>query len=228
MAYKYSRKECLDNQARAAGLNLDVSTKQCVEICKYLRNKTLQDAKAILEAVILKKRAIPFPKYTEGAGHKKGIGPGKYPVKAASLILKIFKSVEANAQTKGLSSNLKIVHMNAHQAARPWHYGRLRRVKMKRTHVEVIVQEIGRAEPRKKQVKETEKAAPKEKPIAEEEAKNEAKAPAKEKASKKEEPARPKKEPAKKQETPKAAKAGNKPEHKNESAEEKTEHNKND
>ena len=34
-----------------------------------------------------------------------------------------------------------IIHICAHRAARPWHYGRQRRRKTKRTNVEVVVKE---------------------------------------------------------------------------------------
>ena len=56
--------------------------------------------------------------------------------------LGLLKSVEANAQFKGLhSSNLQIVHICAHRAARPMRSGRQRGRQTKRTHVEIVLQE---------------------------------------------------------------------------------------
>ena len=74
---------------------------------------------------------------------KKKKGPGKYPVKAAGIIKKLLESVESNAQFKGLNtSNLIIKHIKADFASRPWHFGRQRRRKMKRTNIEVVVEEV--------------------------------------------------------------------------------------
>ncbi|MBI1969717.1 50S ribosomal protein L22 [Candidatus Woesearchaeota archaeon] len=132
-----------EQMARALGRDLSISTKQSIEICNYLRKRKLQDAKQILEDVIQLKRAIPFKRFTERAGHKPGsMGSGKYPIKASKTLLKLLQSVEANAQQKGLNTaNLVITHINAHGAGKAWHYGRRMRREMKRTHVEIVVEE---------------------------------------------------------------------------------------
>ncbi|MBT3463440.1 hypothetical protein HN451_00510, partial [archaeon] len=57
-------------------------------------------------------------------------------------ILKIIKSAESNALNKGLNTNdLVITHICAHKASTPYHSGRQRRRKMKRSHIEVVVKE---------------------------------------------------------------------------------------
>ena len=128
--------------AKASGRDLPISTKQCIEICKHLKGRKLQKARQILEEVMEKKRPIPFTRFTTDMGHKKGMAAGRYPNKASSEILKILKAVEANAQVKGLSTNdLVIFHMAANKASTPWRYGRKRRVKAKRSHVEIVVTE---------------------------------------------------------------------------------------
>jgi hypothetical protein len=74
---------------------------------------------------------------------------GRFPVKAASYVLKLIEAVEANGQYKGLNTaNLVITHICCHRSARAWHYGRHRGRKMKRTSVELVVQE--KAQPEKK------------------------------------------------------------------------------
>ena len=89
--------------AKASGMSLPISTKQSIEICNFIRNKTLEKAKAILERVLEKKEAIPFKRFGSDTGHKRGaIGAGRYPQKTAKEILKVLDSVEANAQAKGL------------------------------------------------------------------------------------------------------------------------------
>ena len=142
--YNYSKKiEAEENIAKAVGISLPISTKQSIEICNFIRRKTLEKAKQIMVDVINKKIAVPFKKFSDNIGHKRGkIAAGRYPKKSCGEILKLLESVEANAQFKGLNtSNLVIIHMCAQKAARPWHYGRQRRRKMKRTNIEVIVEE---------------------------------------------------------------------------------------
>ena len=143
MPYKYSTQYYnKENMAKAVGRSLPISAKQSVEICGVIRHKYIAKAKELLQNVIDKKRAIPFKRFHKDVGHKKRIGPGRYPVKAAREILKILQMVEANAQFKGLSTaNLIIHHINTSVASRPWHFGRQRRRKMKRTNIEVIVEE---------------------------------------------------------------------------------------
>lgn len=139
---KYSNKLDDENVAKAILRDAAISTKHSIEICSRIRKKKLEKVKKILELVIAKEKPIKYTRFTEGAGHKTGIGPGKFPVKAAQEILKIIKSAESNALDKGLSKNLKIAHISANQASRPWHYGRQRRIKMKRTHIEVVLSEV--------------------------------------------------------------------------------------
>ena len=148
--YNYSYKIDTGNIGRAVFKDADISTKSAVEICSSIRNKTVEEAKKYLEAVKNKKKAVRFTSFTEGAGHKKGIGSGKYPIKTAENVLKAINSAESNAIDKGLSRNLKIIHVSAQKASTPWHYGRHRRRKMKRTHIEVIVKEAGEKEQQKK------------------------------------------------------------------------------
>jgi large subunit ribosomal protein L22 len=125
-----------ETMAKAYGKDLGISTKHSVEICKYLKGKSVEKAKKILEEV--DKKPIPFTRFNRDRGHKPGIGPGRYPIKASGEILEILKNAEANATQKGLS-NLFIIHMCGHRAARPWHHGRKRRQKTKATHIEIVL-----------------------------------------------------------------------------------------
>jgi len=128
--------------AKVAGRALSISTKASIEICNTLRKKELGKAKTLLKEVIDIKTPIKFTRFTNGAGHKKGMGAGRYPKRAAEEILKLLESIEANAQFKGLNtSSLIIKHICAHNAGNVWRYGRHRRRKMKRTTVEIIVEE---------------------------------------------------------------------------------------
>ena len=106
-------------------------------------NVQFSKAKDILERVLEKKQAIPFTRFTDGVGHRAGAGitAGRFPEKASKEFIKLIKDAEANAQTKGLSTELKIVHLLAHKGSNDYHYGRQRRRKYKRTHLEIVVEE---------------------------------------------------------------------------------------
>jgi len=154
MAYGYAFKDYnKDTMARGVLLSASVSTKHCIEICNRLKGKKLSQAKQILDGVIELKKPIKFTKFNDNVGHKPGIGPGRFPQKAATEVLKALNSCEANAASKGLNTDeLKIRHMSANLASRPWHYGRARRRKMKRTHVEIVLEEMEKNGPKKNTV----------------------------------------------------------------------------
>ena len=136
------KQENNDNIAKAIGKDVGISTKMSVEVCSFIRKKNLGKAKVMLNDVINKKQAVPIKRYNKHLAHKKKIGPGRYPEKVCEEILRLLNQVEANAQFKGLSTDdLIISHIKADKASTPWHYGRQRRRKMKRTHVEVVVTE---------------------------------------------------------------------------------------
>jgi len=130
-----------EKTARARADNVPVSSKQCVEICTFLRGKELDKAITILENVIDEKQAIPFRRFTNGVGHRPGMAAGRYPVKASSEILVLLENVKANATTQGLTGTLNITHLSANRASRPVRNRLKYRGEFKRTHLEVVVAE---------------------------------------------------------------------------------------
>jgi len=131
-----------EHMARAIGMALPISFKQSVEICRFIKNKNVNDAKKLLQNVVGKKLAVPFKRYNWDLGHKKKIGPARYPEKASKEFIKLIENVEANAQFKGLNTSyLVISHVSSHKAGKAWHSGRKSRRRMKRTNVEIIVEE---------------------------------------------------------------------------------------
>ena len=196
--------ELKENMALAIGRDMSFSTKHAIEICNHLRNKRLGLAKEILESVISKKKAIPFKRFTDGVGHKKGkIAAGRYPVKASKDILKLLKQVESNASIKGLSTEELIIrHLVANKASTPMRFGRQIRRETKRTHMEVIVEEVAAKKKAKAKPKPESKV---EKPVVKKEEKAKPKVEEK-KAEKKAEPAKQGTKPVKKEEEKKAEK----------------------
>jgi large subunit ribosomal protein L22 len=129
--------------AKAYGSNLDISIKTSVNVCNLLRGMTATKAITKLQNVIDFKEAIPFTRFNDGVGHRKGnMASGRFPQKASKAILALLNSAIANAAAKGLAEDLKIIHLCAHKAATPLHQGRQRRRAMKKTHIELVLKEM--------------------------------------------------------------------------------------
>ncbi len=170
MKQNYPIKIDKENMAYVAGVNLGISSKVSIELASWIRGKSVEKAKAMLERVIAMKEAVPYKRFNKDVGHKPGIGPGRYPVKASQEFLGLIKSAESNAVDKGLNpADLFILHISADRAAQQWKYGRQRRRKAKRTHVKIVLKESGKRSAPKAAEKPTEKAVQKEeiKPITE-------------------------------------------------------------
>ena len=141
--FKYAFNNVREHMAIASGRNLNISPKQCIEICNHIRGRKTAQAKMILEDAMALKRAIPFKRFTNGLGHKPGIASGRYAVNACTQILKIIKAAESNAKNKGLSgTHLTLIHAAAQRGPKQWHYGRQKRSEFKNCHVEIVVAEV--------------------------------------------------------------------------------------
>jgi large subunit ribosomal protein L22 len=216
MTYKYTSTEySKEHMARVVGRSLPISVKVSIEICNSIRKMPVAAAKTLLREVLAMKKAIKFTRFTNGVGHRKGndIGAGRYPQKAASHILGLIETAEANAQFKGLNTAALIIkHISVQNAGNQWRYGRHRRRKMKRAHVELVLEE-GKIEEKKAEEKKgakpaVKKEAPKTeqpKPAEKKEAPKPEKKPEPKPAEKKEAPKEEKK-PEPKKEAPKAEK----------------------
>lgn len=146
-AYKTEDKS---KTARAMGSSLKISPKHAVEICKAVRGMNVEKAKNYLNDVIGMKKAVPFKKHNKKVGHRKGLKgwpSGRYPIKAATQILKILENAEANAEYKGMDTeNLKIEHISSHKGMVirgiiPRAFGRVTPFNTPTTHVQIVLGE---------------------------------------------------------------------------------------
>jgi large subunit ribosomal protein L22 len=121
-----------------------------VEICRAIKGKKLEKAKEYLRRVIEGNRAVPFRRYKKGVAHRKGITKayaGRYPVKAASQILKVLEDAQSNAEYKGLNvEKLFIKHIAARrgrviEGIIPRAMGRASAFNTPTTNIEVILEE---------------------------------------------------------------------------------------
>ena len=138
---KYAGAYDQEKMARVQGISLPVSFKQSVEICRLIKNKKYASAVRILEDVSEMKTPIPYRRYNRGGtGHRKGMGPGRFPVKTSSHILKLLKSAYSNANQKGLDTGSLVVSSAiAKKGPKTPRYGRNRGRIAKRTHIELTI-----------------------------------------------------------------------------------------
>lgn len=195
-----------ENIARAKGTNLGISTKFAIEVCNFIKGKSVSKMQKYLADVLEFKKAIPFKKYNMDLPHQKGKqGPSRYPTNAVKAILEVLNSAVSNAEDKGLdTSSLVIKNAIANKGPTVWRYGRQARRQAKRTHVEITVVESleTRKKPKAAEKKETPKVEEKAKETKKEETPKEEKKVDKPKEEKKaeEKPKEEKKEAPKKEE----------------------------
>lgn len=113
--YSYEFEKEGTASARAEGV--DVSYKDIVEACGRIRGKTIAWAVDFLERAARGEIPILFKRHNKKLGHRKELRgqKGRYPKKAAAILLKVLKSAFANARTKGLGEDLIIAHVAANK-----------------------------------------------------------------------------------------------------------------
>ncbi len=121
--------------------NLEISTKKSIEVANFIRYKSLESAKKLLQRVIEMKQAVPYKRHNKDIPHRPGMMAGRYPIKTCKIVLQLLNSLEANAQNKGLSPNLIISEIIVNQGNKQMHFGRHARRKMKRTHIKIVAKE---------------------------------------------------------------------------------------
>jgi len=143
----YTQEVDPEKTSKALGKEIRVSPKKCEEVCRNIRGMQVENAKKFLREVAAMKRPVKYTRYKMYLAHKPGVGPGRYPVKAAREILKVIESAQHNAEYKGLDSENMKIHTIA------IHRGRVIRNRMPRaqgratnwndlsSHIEVILEE---------------------------------------------------------------------------------------
>ncbi len=131
--------------AHSGATNLRVSTKNSVEISRFIKGLGVDKAIDYLDTVVTKKNAIPFKRFNKDQAHRKGgMGPGRYPVNAAIEFLKLLKNVKNNAEVKGLDGNRLVVdNAQANIGSSRFHRGArsFGRRRAKSTNISITVKE---------------------------------------------------------------------------------------
>jgi large subunit ribosomal protein L22 len=140
-----------EKTVKASGRELKISPKHAREVCNTIKGMNLDKAKKYLRQVVIKKRSVPFRRFTKKLGHRHETEKtmvGKYPVKAAAEVLKVLESAEGNAEFKGLDvERLRVTWASAYPAIKikraiPRAFGRSSPKTKTLTHVEIALKEM--------------------------------------------------------------------------------------
>jgi large subunit ribosomal protein L22 len=115
-----------EKTVKASAREARVSHKSAREICRTVKGMMLTQAKQYLKDVAAKKKPVPFRRFRKKSGHRHGLEKafaGRYPVNAATRILKLLEGAEANAEDKGLDTDrLRIIHAATSQGMKVKRY----------------------------------------------------------------------------------------------------------
>jgi large subunit ribosomal protein L22 len=107
----------IESMARAYGRELPIPWKKARELARALRGKNVEKALEYIDNVIALKQAVPFKRYKRWVAHKRGVGPARYPVKAARYFRRVIESAVSNAEYLGREDPdaMVIRTINAHK-----------------------------------------------------------------------------------------------------------------
>ena len=137
-----------DTSAKAIGKEMPISPKFTREICGMIRGMKVNKAISTLEGVIALETPVPLKRYNKRVSHKQGVGPGRYPKKAATAVLGVIKSAVANAEYKGLNTDDMVIRTITASRGRvtPGHmaraHGRATEWNQDTVNLEVIIEEV--------------------------------------------------------------------------------------
>ena len=137
-----------DTSAKAIGKEMPISPKFTREICGMVRGMKVNKAIDTLEGVIALETPVPLKRYNKRVSHKQGVGPGRYPKKAAAAVLGVIKSAVANAEYKGLNTDEMVIRTITASRGRvtPGHmaraHGRATEWNQDTVNLEVIIEEV--------------------------------------------------------------------------------------
>ena len=137
-----------DTSAKAIGKEMPISPKFTREICGMIRGMKVNKAIDTLEGVIALETPVPLKRYNKRVSHKQGVGPGRYPKKAAAAVLGVVKSAVANAEYKGLNTDDMVIRTISASRGRvtPGHmaraHGRATEWNQDTVNLEVISEEV--------------------------------------------------------------------------------------
>ena len=158
--------------AKAAAVDLPTHYKNMYNCCQAVKGMELSKAMPYLEAVLEKKRVIPFRRYVGGVGRTPQANEfkhtqGRWPEKSVKMLIGLLKNAEANAESKNLDTEkLVITHIACNRSPpgrrRTYRaHGRVTPYQSSPCHIQLFLEEkeekVEKPETTKKEVKLTRK-----------------------------------------------------------------------
>lgn len=145
-SFSFSEEECAASRLE----DVDVSYKDLAEVCGRIRNRQSSWALVFLEKAADGKIPVLYKTFNRHMGHRRALGgkKGRYPKKAASVILKLLKSAISNGEVKGLGTEYMILHVSAnkkHVYPRLASKGRQSRSALSTSRIEIVLKSIQEA-----------------------------------------------------------------------------------
>lgn len=153
-----------DMFAFALANGIEASYKDLCEVCGRIKGKRTSSALSLLERAAEGEIPIMFKTYNKRLGHRRELGgkKGRYPEKAAGLVLKVLKSAIANADVVGLNEERMIFHAAANKTftyPRLSPKGRRNRANYELAKIEIVLREVVETPKEKKEHKKAEQKA---------------------------------------------------------------------
>ncbi len=105
------------NVGKARLEGVDASFKDLCAVCDNIRHLVVDDAFSLLEMASEGKIPIYYRRHNKRLGHRRELGgrKGRYPKKAAKIVLKVLKAAVASAMQKGVKGELFVLHAAANK-----------------------------------------------------------------------------------------------------------------
>ncbi|HSB47330.1 MAG TPA: uL22 family ribosomal protein [Candidatus Bilamarchaeum sp.] len=109
--------EIPENCARARIEGVNASYKDLSEVCGRIRKKKTDWALEFLEKASEGEVPVYFARHNRNLGHRRELGgrKGRYPEKAAGIVLKALRSAIANGRTMGMGEIYEIIAASANK-----------------------------------------------------------------------------------------------------------------
>lgn len=128
--------------ARLEGVN--ASYKDLAEVCGRIRNRKTGWAVSFLEKAAEGEAPVLYKRHNRNLGHRRELGgrKGRYPEKAARIVLKLLQSAMANGKVLGLGDEYTILAVSATKKdifPRMSPKGRRTRMSLQTSRVEIVL-----------------------------------------------------------------------------------------